>query len=136
MPLVLADLNVVMDVSQRREPFFAASAAMLAGAKSGRLRALLAARSFTTLFYSIDRSRSGEHARLAVTRLPRLVAVAPVDGSTIDRALHLSYADFEGAVQMSAAVSAGADYLVTRDARSYRSQPVPVVTPAELLHLL
>lgn len=135
-PLVLIDLNVVLDVLQRREPFYSASAAVLSCAEDGHIRGLLAAHSFTTLFYLIGRSASPAHARAAVTGILDLLDVAPVAFETIDRALHLPYADFEDAVQMAAAMLAGADYLVTRDARSYRPQYVPVVTPSELLAML
>ena len=49
-PTVLIDLNVILDVLQRREPFYAASAAILAHAENRHIRGLVAAHSFTTLF--------------------------------------------------------------------------------------
>ena len=67
----------------------------------------------------------------------QFLTVAPIGVSTVDQALHLSYDDFEDAVQMVAAMEARADYLVTRDLGHYE-QPglVPVMTPGELLALL
>jgi hypothetical protein len=59
-----------------------------------------------------------------------------VDGSTIEGALNLPYRDFEDAVQMMAAVQAGAQYLVTRNIRDYKAGPLPALQPAELLALV
>lgn len=50
--------------------------------------------------------------------------------------MNLPYVDFEDAVQMMAAVQAGAQYLVTRNVQDYRASPLPVLQPAELLALL
>lgn len=133
---VLIDLNVVLDVVQCRKPFYAASAALLASAEKGRIRGLVAAHSFTTLFYLVQKSSSAQEARAAITRLMQFLAVAPVDGNTVDQALHLPYSDFEDAVQMAAALQARADYLVSRNLKDYQPELVPVVAPAELLALL
>jgi hypothetical protein len=46
------------------------------------------------------------------------------------------YKDFEDAVQMMAALHTGADYLVARNPRDYKSGLLPVLLPAELLALL
>jgi hypothetical protein len=59
-----------------------------------------------------------------------------VDAEVIDRALPSAFRDFEDAVQMAAAVAAGADYVATRDVKDFSAGPVPAVTPAELLPLL
>jgi predicted nucleic acid-binding protein len=135
-PKVLIDLNLVLDVLQKREPFYAASAGVLACAETGLVEGLVAAHTLTTLFYLVAKDQSAERARVALTELLQFLSVAPVDQAAIEQALNLPYPDFEDAVQMMAAVQAGAQYLVTRNVQDYRAGPLPVLQPAELLALL
>jgi predicted nucleic acid-binding protein len=133
---VLIDLNIILDTLQRREPHYADSAQALALAESGRISGLVAAHSWTTLFYLYAKEQSAEQARVHLTELLQFLAVAPVDQAVIEQALSLPYRDFEDAVQMMAGLRAGAEYLLTRDAGGYRAGPLPVLRPAELLALL
>lgn len=133
---VLIDLNVVLDVLQRREPFYDMSAGVLAAAETGVVEGWVAAHSLTTLFYLLARYQSAEQARVALTDLLTFLSVAAVDHVVIEQALNLPYPDFEDAVQMMAAVRSGVQYLVTRNVRDYGMGPLPVLQPAELLALL
>jgi predicted nucleic acid-binding protein len=135
-PRVLFDLNIILDVLQRREPFYEMSARSLASAETGRIEGLVAAHSLTTLFYLMARDQSANQARITLGEILRFLAVAAVDHSIIEQALTLPYRDFEDAVQMIAAVHAGAGYLVTRDTADFRAGPLPALQPAELLALL
>jgi hypothetical protein len=135
-PSVLIDLNVVLDVLQRREPFYASSARVLACAETGRIDAWVAAHSLTKLFYLLIKDRSVEQARVSVGETLSFLTVAAVDQRVIERALALPYRDFEDAVQMMAAVEARVHYLVTRNVQDYRAGPLPVLQPAELLALI
>jgi predicted nucleic acid-binding protein len=133
---VLVDLDIILDVLQRREPFYATSARVLARAETGRIEGWVAAHSLTTLFYLLARHRSAEQARVTLGELLSFLLVAAVDQAVIEQALALPYRDFEDAVQMMAAVRAGAQYLVTRNVRDYRAGPLPALQPAELLALV
>jgi predicted nucleic acid-binding protein len=135
-PRVLFDLNVILDVLQRREPFHTMSARVLACAESGQVEGLVAAHSLTTLFYLVSRDQSADQARVILSELLRFLSVAAVDGPVIEQALNLPYRDFEDAVQMMSAVRAGAAYLVTRNTADFRTGPLPAIEPAELLALL
>jgi predicted nucleic acid-binding protein len=130
---VLIDLNVVLDVLQRRESFYDMSARVLAAAETGLVEGWVAAHSLTTLFYLLTRYQSAEQARVALTDLLTFLSVAAVDHEVIEQALNLPYPDFEDAVQMMAAVRSGVQYLVTRNVRDYGLGPLPVLQPAELL---
>ena len=132
----LIDLNVILDVLQRREPFYDGSARVLAAAEIGSIEGWVAAHSLTTLFYLLARYQSAEKARVALTDLLIFLSVATVDQVVIEQALNLPYPDFEDAVQMMAAVRSGAQYLVTRNVRDYSMGPLPVLQPAELLALV
>jgi predicted nucleic acid-binding protein len=133
---VLVDLSVILDVLQRREPFYEVSASILASVEATRIEGWVAAHSLTTLFYLLSKHHSADRARVALAELLNLLSVAAVDGTVIEQALSLPYRDFEDAVQMMAAVRIGADYLITRNPADYREGPLPALLPAELLALL
>ena len=49
----LIDLNLILDTLQQREPFYVASAQVLACAETGLIEGLVVAHTVTTLFYLI-----------------------------------------------------------------------------------
>jgi hypothetical protein len=135
-PLVVFDLNIILDVLQERKDFYSFSARLLAGAETGAIQGLLVAHSVTTLFYLISKDKSPEQARVTLTSLLQFLKIAPVGQETIEQALNLPYRDFEDAVQMIAALQVRADYLLTRNVRDYQPAPMEVVQPVDLLAAL
>jgi predicted nucleic acid-binding protein len=133
---VLLDLNVLLDVMQRRDPFYTTSARVLAQAENGSMEGWIAAHSVTTLFYLLAKDHSTGQARMAISDLLGILSVAAVDREVIDQALTLPYTDFEDAVQMAAAVRAEVQYVITRNVRDYKAGPLPVLQPVELLALI
>jgi predicted nucleic acid-binding protein len=135
-PTVLIDLNILLDVLQKREPFFETSAGLLASVETGRVRGYVAAHTVTTLFYLIQKGRSSAEARATITNLLQFIKIAPVDQSTIEQALNLDTRDFEDAVQMISAVQCKADVLVTRNVKDYQPALLPVMQPVDFLGTL
>ena len=136
MPSVLIDLNIVLDVLQKREPFYASSAGLLAAVEMGRVQGYVAAHSITTLFYLIEKSRSSADARSTITNLLQFIKIVPVEASTIEQALNLDYRDFEDAVQMICAVQNKVDCLITRNIKDYQPSLLPVMQPVDFLSAL
>ena len=130
---ILFDVNVVLDVLQKREPFYEASARLLGYAETGRVQGCIAAHSLTTLFILVSKYRSAAEAHVILTSLMQFLQIAAVTQETLSQALNLPYKDFEDAVQMSAALQWKADYLATRNIRDYQPAPVKTVQPIDLL---
>ena len=133
-PRVLVDINILLDVLQRREPFYEHRLGLLAlmdRANPG----IIAAHRITTLFYLIQkdkcRQKPGRHHNLL-----QFIKIAPLDQSTIEQALNLDYRDYEDAVQMIAAVQCKADCLVTRNVKDYQPVLLPVLQPVDFLGTL
>jgi len=135
-PVVLIDLNILLDVLQKREQFYEASARLLAAVEVGKVRGLVAAHSITTLFYLIRKDSSVADARATITNLLQFIEIAPVDQSTIEQALNLDYRDFEDAVQMISAVQCKVDYLITRNEKDYQPALLPILRPVDFLGAL
>jgi predicted nucleic acid-binding protein len=135
-PKALIDLNIILDVLQRRSPFYDSSAQILALAETGLIQGYLAAHSITTLFYLIQKDKSKAEARAIITSLLQFLRIAPVDHAIIEQALSLDYPDFEDAVQMMSAIHCHAEYLITRNARDYQPALLPVIQPVDFLNAL
>jgi predicted nucleic acid-binding protein len=135
-PVVLIDLNILLDVLQKCEPFYEASASLLAAVETGRVQGYVAAHSLTTLFYLIQKGKSSAQARAMITNLLQFIEVTPVDQSTLEQALNLDFQDFEDAVQMISAVQCKADCLVTRNTKDYQPALLPVMQPVDFLGTL
>ncbi|MGA2504018.1 MAG: PIN domain-containing protein [Anaerolineales bacterium] len=135
-PSMLIDLNILLDMLQKREPFYEISAALLAAMETGRVKGYVAAHSITTLFYLIRRDRSAAEARATITNLMQFIKIAPVNQSTIEQALNLDYGNYEDAVQMISAVQCKADYLITRNVKDYQPALVTVLKPVEFIGTL
>jgi predicted nucleic acid-binding protein len=135
-PRVILDLNIILAVLQKREPFYESSAALLAAAETDRIDGYLAAHSVTTLFYLIQKGRTSAEARAAITNLLQFLKIAPVGQTTIEQSLNLDYPDFEDAVQMISAVQCRADYLITRNIKDFQPALLPVLQPIDFLATL
>ena len=135
-PKIMIDLNVILDVLQKRHPFYETSAALLAAAEIGDVEGFISAHSVTTLFYLIQKGRSSSEARAVITNLLQFLKIGPVDQTTIEQALNLDYSDFEDAVQMMSAVQCRAEYLITRNTKDYQPSLLPVIQPVDFLGTL
>jgi predicted nucleic acid-binding protein len=135
-PTVLIDINILLDVLQKREPFYSASAGILAAVEAGKVHGYVAAHSITTLFYLVQKGKSSAAARATITNLLQFLRIATVDQSTLEQALNLDFRDFEDAVQMISAMQCKADYLVTRNVKDYQPALLPVIQPVDFLATL
>jgi predicted nucleic acid-binding protein len=134
--LILIDLNILLDVLQKREPFYSASANLLAAVEKVRVDGYVAAHSLTTLFYLIKKDRGIADAKALITNLLQFIKVASVDQTTIEQALNLNYPDFDDAVRMMCAVQCKVNCLVTRNIKDYQPALLPVMQPVDYLATL
>jgi hypothetical protein len=86
--------------------------------------------------YLSARELGRDQATSALVDFLKLVSVAPLDQESILKGIALGGSDLEDALQMLSANDANADFLVTRNANDFKTSPIPVVTPSELLAIL
>jgi predicted nucleic acid-binding protein len=130
---LMLDLNVLLDVAQRREPFYAASAKVLSQAVEGPSMACLPGHVLSTLYYIVFKYAGREHAGTLVDWVLAHLEIVPQDRIQFIRARSLRFEDFEDAAVASAAEAAGCEFIVTRNVADFGSSPVPAITPEELL---
>ena len=132
----LIDTNVIVDVLEQREPFFADSSRVLDRAERGEYSAWLCATTVTTVFYLVRRHLGTEEAVERLRDLTAICAVAAVNHSVIAAALGSRITDFEDAVLDHAAVTAGADCIVTRNEPDFRHSSLLIYSPSQFLSVL
>ena len=121
---ILIDTNVILDILQKREPFFADSYRALRKAIESDAECLLSASAATDIFYMLRKALgSAQQAKEQIEKLAQLVSFADVQGMDIHTALMREMPDFEDAVVDAVAERNGASYILTRNIKAF----VPVV---------
>lgn len=131
--MILVDLNVILDVVQKREPHYRSSAAVLEKVIEGEVAGMLPAHAVTTAHYVVDRYGSPTAANRAVDWLLKYFAIVPVGHAELKRARVLGWPDFEDAVVAVSAEAAKCKAIVTRNVRDFRDSPIAPLTPDEYL---
>jgi len=130
---LMLDLNVLLDVVQRRESFYFASATVLSKVVEAEQIGCLPSHALTTLHYIVRKSAGKERADEFIDWLLTHVEIVPHDKLQFTRARTLVMPDFEDAALASAAEAAGCDLILTRNVADFVGSPVRVMTPEEFL---
>jgi len=133
---ILIDLNVILDVVQRREPHYDASARLLSEARRGQFEALVPGHAITTTFYIIAKHASRDRAGDVVDWLLDHFTVASPQAEEFRRARALAIDDFEDAVVAVLANRDACDYIATRNRSDFENSPIASVQPSVLLAIL
>jgi len=134
MKTVFIDSDVILDFLAERQPHYSAAAELFQQVQQDMLQAVTTPIVYANLFYLLERHGTRERAHRLLRKLRQLVGVIPVDQRTVDAALTSDFADFEDALQYYAAVSSGAEALLTRNLKDYSAAiDLAVCTPAEFL---
>lgn len=129
----MLDINVLLDVLQRRQPHCEHAAAVLSAARSGKFEAMIPAHALTTLFYLVERANDARTANQTVDWLLEHFEIPPLGKDVFRRARSLGLADFEDAVVAAIAQGQACDRIVSRNGADFQGCPVAVVGPAEFL---
>ena len=131
---ILTDTNVLLDVLAEREHFYEHSSSIWTLSEKGHLEGLVAAVSFTTVFYLMQKWADADAAREGVTLVRDAFTPVPCDGRIINQAIDSNLPDFEDAVQYFSALHADADCILTRNVKDFpRRSALPILTPAEFM---
>ncbi len=130
---VTVDINVLLDVFQRRVPHYAASAQVLNLVTAGTLTGVCPAHGLTTLYYLVRKHAAKPDAEVALDRVLSHFQIGNLDAAGWQAARNLPMADFEDAVVATVAKATGSSFIVTRNVDDFTASPVPAVTPADFL---
>ena len=132
---VLVETDVILDVLQKREPFFTDSYRALRRALENDAECLISASAATDIFYVLRKSLgSAQQAKEHIDQLAQVVNFADVQGMDIHTALMRAMPDFEDAVVDAVAERSGATYILTRNIKDFTGSVVPAILPADFLN--
>lgn len=132
---ILIDTNVILDILQKREPFFADSYRALRRAIESDTECLISASAVTDIFYILRKALgSAQQAKEQIEQLAQIVSFADVQGMDIHTALTRVMPDFEDAVADAVAERNGAGCILTRNIKDFAGSAVPAVLPADFLN--
>lgn len=133
MDRLYLDTNVLLDVLEKRKPWFPESSACLSRVESGRCKGAVSAITLSDISY-IQKGTATEVLYGAFCKLRSFLAVAPIDQRVVDSALARALPDMEDGFQLEAALSWRATHLITRNERHFPSAPgLLVMSPARYL---
>lgn len=135
MKTVLCDINFILDIFLKREPFYYSAARLFKKIEDKKLKGYLCALSFPTLFYLLSKELNRTNALKTLEKIRIVFSVAAVDEKVIDLSLTADFKDFEDAVQYYSAIKVKADCIITRNKDDYVNDKIPVLTPEEFLAL-
>ena len=129
----LVDTNVFLDVLLARKGLAAESQHVLDWFESRPGDGWIAWHTLDNLYYVGWKTCGRGQALAAIDEIMGVFEVSPTASAEAHRARGLGMADFEDALQASAAMAARASYIVTRNTRDFRKSPVKAITPNEFL---
>ena len=138
---VLLDTNVIVDVLQRREPWFADGQKIFYAAADGRIAACITAKEAADIYYFTRRQFAGQDhvdvkARQIMIKLYALFELIDTLAADCQNALANENGDYEDAIMIETAVRAQVDAIITRNPAHFKHSPVSVYSPKEFVNYL
>lgn len=137
----LLDTNVIVDVLQRREPWFEDGQKIFYAIASKRIIACITAKEATDIYYFSCKQFTGEKnvdakARQVMTKLYAIFEIIDTLGIDCQNAIAIDNKDYEDAIMIESAARVGIDCIVTRNPDHFKLSPVTVYSPAEFVEKL
>ncbi|MBL7686235.1 MAG: PIN domain-containing protein [Deltaproteobacteria bacterium] len=133
MTRVLLDINVVLDVLQKRKNHYESSSLVLSLCADKVIQGYISSISYSILDYLLTKEIGASRSREMLQKIRTITAVADVDEKVIDFALKSKFKDFEDAIQYYSMITPKLTHLITRNKKDFIHARSIVVTPEEFL---
>ena len=131
---VLIDTNIFLDVFMQREPFYDDSKAIFDLCIYGKVNGVIAAHSFTNIWYVMRKKYDDASCRTLLATLIELFKIERIDKAKLFDALkRTDFKDFEDCLQDECAQADDCSWIITRNAEDFKFSKVPAVTPEQFL---
>ncbi len=130
------DTNVMLDLLGERMPYYDEIAKIATLADQGKVKLVVAALSFPTVFYVLSKFAKSNLIKEKLRKFAVISETSDLTSKIIDKGLASDFSDFEDALQYYCAVEKGCNLLITRNAKDFRHSAIPVMTPREYLKSL
>ena len=128
---ILLDTNVVLDVLQKRSPWFEDGKEIFLAVAANQIDGFVTAREVADIhFFSRKQFRGEENidqkVRKIISGILALFDIVDTLGEDCRNAFGIENNDYEDAIMISSVQRAGMDYIVTRNTEHFAKSPVPV----------
>ncbi len=130
------DTNVMMDLLGERVPHYDAIAKIATLADKGKVKMVVSAFSYPTVYYLLSKFESSEKVIEKLRKFKIISEISDLDDIVIEKGLSSNFSDFEDALQYHCALKTDCNILVTRNAKDFRQSAIPVMTADEFLNSL
>ena len=131
--MMLLDTDVLIDIALDRRPHSGPASELLDRIERGLETAYIAWHTVSNFYYLVAPARGDMNARDFIVDLTRFVKVVSTDTEALHYAAELPMADFEDSMQVAAARSCAARYIITRNVKDFARSPIPAISPQEAL---
>ena len=135
MMKVFLDTIIVIDLLDKREPFYIDAVKLFTLAYQKKITLFVSPMTYATASYLL-RKHGKEGMRKLLNNFRQLSQITTADERVVDAALASSFDDYEDALQYYSALTRNVDVIVTRNKKDFMSASIPVLSPAELLKQL
>lgn len=132
----LLDTDIILDLALNRKPFSTQSARLIDRLEMGEAHGFIAWHSISNFYYIVRPSMGRVRSVEFISDLLKFVEIAPTRTNDALVATKLDFGDFEDALQSAAAMSCGADYIVTRNLKHYARSPIKALMPKAAVDML
>lgn len=130
---MLIDGNIILDVLQKREPYYEDSAKIWKMCETDLAEGYISALTFTNLVYVMRKELDAEKINEVMKKMSLIFTFEDLKASDISIAAEMQWNDFEDAIQAATAKRIHADHIITRNVKDFKKSKVMAFTPAEFL---
>ncbi len=130
---LLIDANIVLDVLQKREPYWKDSSVIWKLCETEQAEGYISTLTFANLMYVMRRELDPAQIRDVLDKLRLIFRFADFTAADMEKAAEIGWDDFEDAIQAATAERIMADSIITRNVRDFRNSKVIAFTPSEFI---
>ena len=125
---ILIDANIIFDVAQLRYPFYEDSALLLKMCQSGQVDGYIALHSISSFYYVFGKGQK-DKAKIFIKNILHFITIATPQNKEVLAANEIKMSDLEDSLQIAAALSCNAQYIVTRNCKDFLLSSITAITP-------
>ena len=130
---ILLDTNVFLDVLLERKDWVNSSQAILDWCEANTGSAWVSWHTLSNLYYVGTKIVGSVAAGEFIDTILKEFQVCPVSTETAHISRKLQFSDYEDAMQAACALSAGVDWIITRNIKDFASSPIRAISPDEFV---
>lgn len=132
MEKIFVDTNIVLDLLQKREEFYADAQELFTLSDKKEVKLFISALTLANTHYILCKHLKMQ-ARKVLAKFKVLVEVLRIDDKIMALALVSDLKDFEDAIQYYTAIENNMDLIITRNGKDFKTSSIPVLTTNEFL---